>query len=104
MQEVKEYIIWNEGKNACSNYKELLKYEAITGCSHSSVIRTDDITGIVIALQNEVDVDIDYIECYSDEQTLTVLKEQLRQAKYIIEASENSEAIALLTTMEIMGL
>ncbi|GIU42788.1 hypothetical protein TUM4438_10160 [Shewanella sairae] len=61
------YLLWNPAKVAshsgsAETYDELLQTEEEQNCSWSSMITTDDIEAIVIAIQNECDVDICYKE------------------------------------------
>lgn len=65
IENMNKYFIWNPAKvssygGKADNYEELIQTEEEQECSWSSLIITDDIGSIVIAIQNECDVDIYY--------------------------------------------
>ena len=67
VENMNKYLIWNPAKvssygGKADNYEELIQTEEEQVCSWSSIINTDDIESIVIAIQNECDVDIFYKE------------------------------------------
>lgn len=67
VENLNKYLIWNPAKvssygGKADNYEELIQTEEEQVCSWSSIINTDDIESIVIAIQNECDVDIFYKE------------------------------------------
>lgn len=97
-----EYIIWNVESTDCKTYSELLVLEREG--TQSSIVSTDHIDSVVESIVNEWNGVVGVMQCYSREQSIAKLLEEVREAKYIIEASDNSEATALLATMEILGL
>lgn len=67
VENINKYLIWNPAKvslygGKADNYEELIQTEEEQECSWSSIINTDDIESIVIAIQNECDVNICYKE------------------------------------------
>ncbi|MCR4535509.1 hypothetical protein [Shewanella xiamenensis] len=65
IENMNKYLIWNPAKvssygGKADNYEELIQTEEEQECSWSSIVTTDDIGSIVIAIQNECDVDICY--------------------------------------------
>ena len=65
-QQVKTYQVWHPdhvamyADSSADTYEELVAVEAHTDCSFSSFITTDDIDGIVSAVQNEFNGDLQY--------------------------------------------
>lgn len=53
------YQVWNTQRTECDTYAELLTLE-LDGYSHSSFVTTNDIEGIINAIQNETDAGMSY--------------------------------------------
>lgn len=57
------YVVWSAYKTqGCITFEQLTKHEQETGCSVSSIVTTPDIEGIVTAVLNEFDADLEYHE------------------------------------------
>lgn len=60
-QQVQTFTVWTSAKaDGCDTYEELLAYEKATGYGYSSQVTTNDIEGIVDAINNELDGELLY--------------------------------------------
>lgn len=55
---MRRFIVWNEDKARASTYTELLVQEREQNGSISSIIETDDIEAVLVAIYNETDIDL----------------------------------------------
>lgn len=60
-QQVQTFTVWTSAKaDGCTTYEELMAYEKSTGYGYSSQVTTDNIDGIVEAVNNELDGELLY--------------------------------------------
>lgn len=65
------YIVWNIQRTECDTYAELLALEESTGYGYSSEVHTDDIQGVIDAVDNETDAGLGYALVVADNATVT---------------------------------
>lgn len=93
---MRKYVVWNTESSECETYSALKQKELLTGYGYSSVVSTDDINGVMTAFQNETNCSMEYQELGTIEAKYQELLMLCKQAQYIVEGCDNSEAHELI--------
>jgi len=68
---LRTYIVWNIQRTDCPTYADLIELECNSGYGYSSEVRTDNIQGVIDAVNNETDAGLGYALLVPDTATIT---------------------------------